>query len=135
MACWKAVDLDTTKDFIIETKATFRDGGDHGYGMSWGANSAGDKFFFIVSPNGQYCIRYSIADVVTNIVDWKPSAHIYLGASTNILKIHKKLNTINYYINDHLVESRAFSELFGHWIGMIVCDKKTVFFEHFKVLN
>lgn len=136
LGCWKAISLDISKDFIIETKATVREAvSNHGYGISWGANSEGDKFFFIVSTNGYYCIRYSLASLVTNIVDWKLSPHINIGTNTNVLRIHKRQNTVNYYINDHLVESRAFSELFGHWLGMVICDRKTVLFEYFKVLN
>ncbi|NJN50124.1 MAG: hypothetical protein HC798_02555, partial [Polaribacter sp.] len=54
----KDVDIDTSKDFIIETSiATQKDGATGLYGLTFGRENSSNEFTFLLSTNGSYMFR------------------------------------------------------------------------------
>ncbi|NJL75057.1 MAG: hypothetical protein HC892_08495 [Saprospiraceae bacterium] len=132
---WLHLPLNTEKDFIIETKATYLSGDNHGFGIRWGANQSNDAYFFLISNQGSFCVRYNQSGNVYNIADWSYSAYIWQGSSPNKMAIHKRGNYFYFYVNDQVVCTLPFYNFYGNWMGLTVAQEKKVMFEYFSVFN
>ena len=132
---WLHLPLNTQKDFVIETKATYLSGDNHGFGIRWGANQNNDAYFFFISHPGSFCVRYNHAGSVFNIIDWTYSAYIWQGSSPNKLAIHKIGTYFYFYVNDQVVCTLPFYNFYGDWMGLTVAQEKKVLFEYFSVFN
>ncbi len=124
----KSIDLDQSKDFIIETLIVKKSGEtEYGYGLMWGKNDAGDFYSFNITGTGYYRISKSKNGTFSDIVAWKTSSEIKKdNGPYNILKIEKFGNTINFYINDAKVESLPFESFYGNQIGFVVYNKQAI---------
>jgi hypothetical protein len=131
--------IDTNKDFIIETAAIKMVGdSDNGYGIVWGSNDGYNFYCFLIDNiNMKYSIDEINGGEEINIKDWTKSDAIK-QIGENKLTIQKHNNSLNFYINDNLVYDGAFSAFFGNQIGMmaepdIILNERKVAFKYFKV--
>jgi phenylpropionate dioxygenase-like ring-hydroxylating dioxygenase large terminal subunit len=129
------------KAYEIETKIRFYYGvEDHGYGIVWNdkrneKNDSETFYIFIVSPNGQYCIRSFENHKYVDIQPW--TQHDSVKHSGNKLKIIHFDNVadaaVYFMINDQLVFTAIDLPLSGMGIGMVVNNKMWVGCHFFKV--
>lgn len=118
-----AVDINTRKDFKIETLLISKSGTEgSGYGLILGKNDDGDFYSFNITRNGYFRIAKSKDGKFTDLIAWKKSDAISPSGKGgyNILRIEKRGNKVDYLINKKIVATLDFEEFFGNQIGFVV---------------
>jgi len=127
---WYPVMLYESDDFAIESQMKKQDGvNNHGYGIIWGAEDAKNYYAFEISGNGNYHYIKSIHGGLIAIIDWKSSSYINKGNSENKLYLKKQGDTIEFFINDKLVDHAGFEKFIGNKIGFRISNRQTIEFD------
>ena len=127
---WYPIMLYESDDFAIESHMKKQDGvNDHGYGIIWGAEDAKNYYAFEISGNGNYHYIKSIQGALITIIDWKSSSYINKGNSENKLYLKKQADSIQFFINDTLVDHAGFEKFIGNKIGFRVSNRQTIEFD------
>jgi len=133
---FRSVNIDYTRDFSIKTRITFLDGVEtNGYGLSWGGNGEGNYFYFVVSPNGYFTIKYHFEDQLFTLAEWTENPVVKRGKATNILEVVKKGEMMHFKLNNQVVFSSEFVSFFGDEVGMEVNQRMKVAIDLFRVTN
>lgn len=114
------IEIDDTKDFIIETSlAKERD--DNGlYGITFGRKNSANEYSLLFS-NGSYMFRKFENDVYTKIIEFTDTDLIKEGVGeVNKIKIIKSGGLLRFYINDQYVNETPFQPFFGNKFGYSV---------------
>lgn len=132
---YKSFDIDQSRDFKIEALIVKKSGeNSYGYGFFWGSNTAGDYYSFNLTGTGYYRISKFKSKNFTDLVAWKTSSLIKKdNGPYNIIKIEKRGNTVDYFINGTKVESLPFESFFGNQIGFVVYNKQTIEINYLSV--
>ena len=129
----KTILIDTSRDFSIETEMKFIGGVDGNfYGVLWGRKDVDNFFFFGVTSNGNYAYRKWLYGAWSEVIQYRPSAVIKKGVNTNKLSVRRRAATIEFYINDKLVNTAPFEDFAGK-IGFHLNDVMKVEIEYLKV--
>jgi hypothetical protein len=121
------IDINTAKDFIIETAISQTDNSSEGmYGLTFGRKNGANEFTFLLSDNGSYKYRKFDNDVYSEIIPLTNSSAIKIGANQeNKIKVVKSGKLLRFYINDQYVNEAPFENFFDNKIGYtIYYDKK-----------
>ena len=123
----KNIDINTSKDFIIETSIKQRSTSSSGmYGVTFGRKNSSNEYTFLISSNGSYKFRKFENDVHKEIIPLTASSSILTNTNqANKVKIVKSGNLMRFYINDTYVNETPFQSFFGNKFGYtIYYDKK-----------
>ena len=120
------LELNTTKDFILETAISEKNTSDGMYGFTFGRKNSANEFTFLLSGNGSYKFRKFENDVYKEIIPITFSSAIKTGENQlNKLKIVKSGGLLRFYINDQYINETPFENFFGNKIGYtIYYDRK-----------
>ncbi|MFY0604601.1 MAG: caspase family protein [Flavobacteriaceae bacterium] len=128
----KEIKIDTRRDFYILASFKKLSGIQaNGYGLSFGRKDSSDEFNFVVTGNGSYGIwdwkDSKSSNMTSSNKTWVDSDAIKTGNNAyNTLKIEKKGNKLNFYINSTLVESSPFRDFYGDRLGFVVYKQQKV---------
>ena len=135
-ACCIRTALDNNKDFTCSVTAKWIEGVNHGFGISfcWDENLT-VGYYFLISANGFYTVTYKERSEFMNkdVIKWTKSSSIYQNNILNILKVERKGNFVNFYINDTKVNTIPFDGGYGNRFGLVVFNKQTVEFDNFEL--
>jgi len=122
------VDIDTQKDFVIETSISTPLSDASGlYGITFGRKNSSNEYSFLISTSGSYLYRKFDNDNYTKIIPFTSNDAIRTGAgSTNTIKIEKHGNLIRFYINGQYMNEAPFEPFFGNKFGYTVYFKQKI---------
>ena len=131
----KVVDIDTSKDFEIESKFLKINGiSNNGYGFVFGRKDGNNQFVFTVTANGSYSIDQYINGKFTALKDWTKSSYIKTGNNVyNTLKIKKERGFIKFYVNDRYLTLYTHKPFMGKRLGFVVYNKQKVAIQNISV--
>jgi hypothetical protein len=120
------VDIDDSKDFIIETSLGEINTSTGWYGITFGRKNSSNEFSFLLSGNGNYKFRKFDNDVYKEIIPLTFAAAIKTGNNVeNIVKIVKSGSLIRFYINNTYINEAPYERFFGNKFGYtIYFDRK-----------
>lgn len=118
----KNVDINTSKDFIIETAIHQKSATSNSfYGFTFGRENSANEFTFLLSGNGSYKYRKFDNDVYKEIIPLTYSEAIRKGDNQqNKIKIVKSGGLLRFYINNQYVNETSFENFFGNKIGYTI---------------
>ena len=121
------VNLDPTKDFIIEAKLSRISGTvENGYGITWGKGNNG-YYNFIITPKGKYYVRkVEKGQKPKYLINWKSSPYIKENSITNKLRIQKTGNDLNLFVNDKFLTKVQFEPFFGNQVGFMLYQEQEI---------
>ena len=113
------LDLDDSKDFIIETSLTKEKSAGAGlYGITFGRKNSSNEFTFLLSNDGSYMYRKFDNDKYHKIIPFTESSAIKTGTGQqNKIKIVKAGSLLRFYINNQYVNETPFEPFFGNKFG------------------
>ena len=131
----KYIDIDTSKDFEIESKILKVSGiKNNGFGFTFGRKDSNNQFIFSITSNGSYSIDQYKDGKFKAIKDWTKSSHIKTGNfAYNTLKIKKERGFIKFYVNDRYLTLYTHKPFMGKRLGFIVYNKQKIAVIDFKV--
>jgi len=131
----KTVDIDTRKDFEIESQF-LKIGGitNNGYGFVFGRKDGNNQFVFTITSNGQYSIDQYDNGKYIALKKWTKTEHIKTGEyAYNTLKIKKERGFIKFYINDRYLTLYTHKPFYGKRLGFIVYNDQKIAINNLKV--
>ena len=122
------VEIDTQKDFIIETSLDKLSGQENlVYGFTFGRKNSANEYSFFISNSGSYSFRKYENNEYKSLIPWTNTnvikAKLY---KTNKIKIVKANNLLRFYINDTYLNEFPFGEFYGNQLGFTVYDKQKI---------
>lgn len=129
------VDIDTQKDFVIETSISTPLSDASGlYGITFGRKNSSNEYSFLISTSGSYLYRKFDNDNYTKIIPFTSNDAIRTGAgSTNTIKIEKHGNLIRFYINGQYMNEAPFEPFFGNKFGYTVYFKQKIVVDNLNI--
>ncbi len=131
----KVVDIDTNKDFEIESRILKIDGiSNNGYGFVFGRKDGNNQFVFTITANGSYSVDQYIDGKFTAIKDWTKSSYIKTGNNAyNTLKIKKERGFIKFYVNNMYLTLYTHKPFMGNRFGFVVYNKQKIAIEDLNI--
>jgi len=131
----KEINIDTSKDFEIESKFLKISGiSNHGYGFVFGRKDDLNKFIFIINSNGSYTIGQNKDSKYISLKDWTKSSAIKTGNyAYNTLKIKKERCFIKFYVNNSYLTLYTHKPFMGKHLGFMVYNNQKIAIDNFKV--
>ncbi|MAD98416.1 MAG: hypothetical protein CMB99_13915 [Flavobacteriaceae bacterium] len=129
------VDIDTSKDFVIETSITTPKAGASGlYGITFGRKNSSNEYSFLLSTNGSYLYRKFDNDKYTKIIPFTSNSAIRTSTgSTNKIKISKHGNLLRFYINGQYMNEANFEPFFGKKFGYTVYYEQKIVVDRLSI--
>jgi len=131
----KDVDINTSKDFIIETSISRQKSGATGmYGITFGRKNSSNEFTFLISTNGSYMFRKFDNDKYGKIIPFTSSSSIKTGiGEVNKIKIVKSGSLLRFYINDKYMNEAPFEPFFGNKFGYTAYHEQKIAVDYLDV--
>ncbi len=129
------VDIDTSKDFIIETTMSRQKSGASGlYGLTFGRKNSSNEFTFLISTNGSYMYRKFDNDKYSAIIPFTDSEAVKTGiGQKNKLKIVKSGSLLRFYLNNQYLNEAPFQNFFGNSIGYTVYYEQKISVDNLEI--
>ena len=129
------VDIDTQKDFVIETSISTPLSDASGlYGITFGRKNSSNEYSFLISTNGSYLYRKFDNDKYTKIIPFTSNDAIRTSAgATNKIKIEKHGSLIRFYINGQYMNEAPFQPFFGNKFGYTVYFKQKIVVDNLNI--
>ena len=129
------VDIDTQKDFVIETSISTPLSDASGlYGITFGRKNSSNEYSFLISTNGSYLYRKFDNDKYTKIIPFNSNDAIRTGAgATNKIKIEKHGSLLRFYINGQYMNEAPFQPFFGNKFGYTVYFKQKIVVDNLNI--
>lgn len=130
----KSLHLNPDKDFYIESKMTQLTGvNNDGYGIIFGMAGVANRYCFVVSSDGRYCLYGYKNNEYFSSKAWTKGDGINKKKTANILGIKKSGGEISFFVNGKLMFSQRFQSFFGLSIGFTLNRKMKVAVDYIKV--
>lgn len=136
----KEIKIDTKRDFYIVASFKKLSGiQNNGFGLIFGRKDNDNEFNYVITGNGSYGI-WNYKDGKSSYMNkngktWSSSIAIKEGnGAYNTLKIEKKGSTLNFYINNTLVESPYFKSFYGDRLGFVVYKKQKIAVNYLSIM-
>ncbi|QTD37904.1 caspase family protein [Polaribacter batillariae] len=131
----RSIDINTQKDFVIETAISRITNSNSGlYGVTFGRKNSANEYSFLFSGNGSYMFRKFENNVYKKIIPFTETPAIKVGKDfSNKLKIVKSGGLLRFYINDQYVNETAFEPFFGNKLGYTIYHDKKIAIDYLKV--
>lgn len=132
---WLTFPLDDTSNFTLESTMSYKSGNEKSiYGLLYGYKDMDNNHFFMLNSTGYYFYGSMLDGKISGMEGWMYSEVIHKTSEGNKLKIKKRNNQLQYYINGQLMGSLEYQNLAGNFIGLsIVKGPLEVYFETLKV--
>ncbi len=129
------VDIDTSKDFIIETSLSREKSGASGlYGLTFGRKNSSNEFTFLISTNGSYMYRKFDNDEYSAIIPFTESDAVKTGiGQKNKIKIVKSGKLLRFYLNNQYLNEAPFQNFFGNSIGFTVYHEQKISVDNLNI--
>lgn len=129
------VDIDTSRDFVIETSITTPNSGATGlYGITFGRKNSSNEYSFLLSTNGSYLYRKFDNDQYTKIIPFTSNEAINTFAGgKNKVKIVKHGDLLRFYINDKYMNEAKFEPFFGNKFGYTVYYEQKIVVDRLSI--
>lgn len=129
------VDINTSKNFIIETSISRQKSGASGmYGITFGRKNSSNEFTFLISTNGSYMFRKFDNDKYGKIIPFTSSSSIKTGiGEMNKIKIVKSGSLLRFYINDKYMNEAPFEPFFGNKFGYTAYHEQKIAVDYLDV--
>jgi hypothetical protein len=130
---WRGVDLDTGRDFEIESAIRLRKWAKkNGHFLLWGRSEKGDAYFFGFSGNG-YCRVMTERDgKYVDLLAWKKTELVRSGGF-NRLRVRKQGDSYIFYLNDIEVFRSPFTPFLGPQLGFVASAEAEIDVDYLKV--
>lgn len=129
----KQIKFDTDSNFVIETTIKKKAGINRdGFGLSWGRKNGHNAYSFTLASNGSFDIGKWDEDKWVYLVS-KKCEFINRGKKENKLKVEKKGDIYNFYINDKWVETKPAEPIEGSKVGYIIYNQISILVSSLKV--
>jgi len=127
------LNLNTSKDFIIETAINEQNTSDGWYGLTFGRKNSANEFSFLLSGNGSYKYRKFDNDEYKEIIPLtNSSAIVQVENKANKIKIVKSGALLRFYINDQYVNEAPFEPFFGNKFGYTIYYDRKIAVDYLK---
>jgi hypothetical protein len=129
------INIDTSKDFIIETSMSREKSGASGlYGLTFGRKNSSNEFTFLISTNGSYMFRKFDNNQYNKIIPFTSSSAIKTGiGQKNKIKIVKSGKLLRFYINGQYMNEAPFENFFGDKLGYTVYYEQKISVDYLDV--
>jgi len=130
----KEIDIDTSRDFIIETSLTRLTSSATGsIAFSFGRKNNTNEFDLFLSIDS-YLFRKLEKDSSTKLIPWTASDLLNQNThQANKIKIVKSNNLLRFYINDQYVNEAPYSDFFGKYVGFSVYNKQEISVDYLNI--
>jgi hypothetical protein len=123
------ISINTSHNFLIECMVERAVGTDtYGYGIVFGQDDKSNYYYFLISPNGYYTFQKVESGKIKELITWTKSDAI-IENGLNKIQIKKINNTLNFYVNDKLVNDYFFMDFYGAKISLYITGRQTVLFD------
>jgi len=130
----KDVDIDTSKDFILETSISHTDMASGYYGLTFGRKNSSNEYSFLLSGNGSYKYRKFENDKYKEIIESTFSSAIKTGSNSyNVIKLVKSGDVLRFYINNQYINETPFEPFFGKKLGYTVYYERTISVDYLNI--
>lgn len=131
----KDIDIDTSKDFIIETAiARDKNGATGLYGVTFGRKNGANEYSFLLSTNGSYKYRKFENDKYTSIIPFTESDAIKTGiGQNNVIRIVKTGNLLRFFVNGEFLQDTPFEPFFGDKLGFTAYHEQRIAVDYLNV--
>lgn len=129
------IDIDTSKDFIIETSISRQKSGATGmYGITFGRKNSSNEFTFLISTNGSYMFRKFDHDKYKKIIPFNSSSPIKTAiGESNKIKIVKSGSLLRFYINGQYMNEAPFEPFFGNKFGYTAYHEQKIAVDYLDI--
>jgi hypothetical protein len=129
------MDINTSKDFVIETSISREKSGASGlYGLTFGRKNSSNEFTFLISTKGNYSFRKFDNNKFESILPSTYSDAIKTGVGQkNKIKIVKSGSLFRFYINGQYMNEASFESFFGNKIGYTVYHEQKIAVDYLDV--
>lgn len=130
----KQIDIDTNKDFIIETEITrLTSSSNASIAFVFGRKNNTNEYDLFMSKDS-YLFRKLENDESIKSIPWTTSSALKTEAyAANKIKIVKAGGLLRFYINDQYVNEAPFSPFFGNYLGFSVYDKQEISIDYLNI--
>jgi len=127
--------IDTTRDFIIETSIAKEIESATGmYGFTFGRKNSSNEYSFLLSDVGSYKFRKFDNDKYVSIIPFTSSSYIKSGAyQSNKIKIVKSGGLLRFYINDKYVNETKFEGFYGDYLGFTAYHNQKISVDYLDI--
>ncbi len=131
----KDVDIDTNKDFIIETSISRQKTGASGlYGFTFGRKNSSNEFTFLISTNGSYMFRKFDHNKYNKIIPFTSNSAVKTGiGQANKIKIVKSGSLLRFYINGQYMNEAPFENFFGNKLGFTAYHEQKISVDYLNI--
>lgn len=131
----KDIDINTSKDFIIETSVSRQKTGATGlYGLTFGRKNSSNEFTFLISTNGSYMFRKFDNDVYKKIIPFTSDDAVKTGVGqANKIKIVKSGRLLRFYINGKYMNEAPFENFFGNKLGFTAYHEQKIAIDYLNI--
>ncbi len=131
----KDLNINTSKDFIIETSISREKSGATGlYGITFGRKNSSNEFTFLISTNGSYMFRKFDNDKYKKIIPFTSNDAVKTGiGASNKIKIVKSGSLLRFYINDQYMNEAPFEPFFGNKFGYTAYHEQKIAVDYLGV--
>ena len=129
------VNINTSKDFVIETSISRNKAGASGmYGVTFGRKNSSNEFTFLISTNGSYMFRKFDHDKYGKIIPFTSSNAIKTGiGQSNIIKIVKSGSLLRFYVNGQYLNEATFESFFGTKFGYTAYHEQKIAVDYLNI--
>lgn len=131
----KDVNINTDKDFVIETSISREKSGASGlFGVTFGRKNSSNEFTFLISPNGSYSFRKFDNNQYKSIISTTSSDVIKTSiGQANKIKIVKSGKLLRFYINDQYMNEAPFENFFGKKLGFTTYYEQKIAIDYLNI--
>lgn len=131
----RSVDINTSKDFAIETSISREKYGASGlYGITFGRKNSSNEFTFLISTNGSYSFRKFDNNKYKSIIPSTSNNAIKTGiGQKNKIKIVKSGSLLRFYINGQYMNETPFENFFGNKLGFTTYYEQKIAIDYLNV--
>jgi outer membrane protein OmpA-like peptidoglycan-associated protein len=121
--------IDPHLDFELSATFTQMAGdADVGFALTWGSN-ADNYNIFAATSSATYAVH---SGDPAHLKTWRKTQGINSIGKPNVLKVERKGEMLNFYINGMRVDQQKNFQLYGSWIGVLVLDQIKINVDHFQ---
>jgi len=130
----RSIDLNTSKDFILETSiAKVLETGNGLYGFTFGRKNSSNEYSFLLSSKGEYMLRKFDNDKYHKLIPFTTTSAMKGVGQSNKIKIIKSSGILRIYINDQYVNEVPFEGFFGDKFGYTVFHSQKISVDYLTI--
>ena len=131
----KKIDINTQKDFTIETSITRLTSASNGtLSLVFGRKNTTNQFDLFLSKSGMYLFRKLDNNVSTKPIPWTASTNLKKEVNQpNKIKIIKSGQLLRLYINDVYANEAPFTDFLGQNFGFSVYKKQEISVDYLRI--